>query len=218
MLSASIANTIKTAGNILDLYPLNGTMIIWIKEKHNNNIVRVKDEEWNHSIYVASDNKADLTSLLRYIHNNDKIMKIVSCYEFTNKYEKITDDQKSEVLRLELSDSTKSTTLARSIERFGNVFGKYRLYNVDLPPAQAYLYEHNLFPLALCDVYYDKNNILKRLINKDNIWSTDYIVPQFRTALIKVNTSNNINSRRSNGDNGSNSNSSVRYSNAIKYI
>jgi DNA polymerase-2 len=218
MLSASIANTIKTAGNILDLYPLNGTMIIWIKEKHNNNIVRVKDEEWNHSIYVASDNKADLTSLLRYIHNNDKIMKLVSCYEFTNKYEKITDDQKSEVLRLELSDSTKSTTLARSIERFGNVFGKYRLYNVDLPPAQAYLYEHNLFPLALCDVYYDKNNILKRLINKDNIWSTDYIVPQFRTALIKVNTSNNINSRRSNGDNGSNSNSSVRYSNAIKSI
>ncbi|HXW12667.1 MAG TPA: hypothetical protein VD694_07895, partial [Nitrososphaeraceae archaeon] len=72
MLSASIANTIKTAGNILDLYPLNGTMIIWIKEKHNNNIIRVKDEEWNHSIYVASDNKADLTSLLRYIHNNDK--------------------------------------------------------------------------------------------------------------------------------------------------
>ncbi len=216
MLSASIANTIKTAGNILDLYPLNGTMIIWIKEKHNNNIVRVKDEEWKHSIYVASDIKADLTSLLRYIHNNDKTMKLVSCYEFTNKYERITDNQKSEVLRLELSDSTKTTTLARSIERFGNVFGKYRLYNVDLPPAQAYLYEHNLFPLALCDVYYDKNNTLKKLINKDNIWSTDYTVPQFRTAFIKVNTSNDINSCRSNNDNGSNSN--IRYSNAIKSI
>ena len=53
MLPAHIANTIKIAGNILDLYPLNDTMIIWIKEKHNNNnIVRVKDEKWNHSIYV----------------------------------------------------------------------------------------------------------------------------------------------------------------------
>jgi hypothetical protein len=79
MLSASMTNTIIVAGNILDLYPLNGTMIIWIKEKRNNNIVRVKDKEWNHSIYVASDNKSDLTSLLRYIHSNDKAMKLVSC-------------------------------------------------------------------------------------------------------------------------------------------
>jgi DNA polymerase elongation subunit (family B) len=220
MLSASIVNTIKTTGNILDLYPSNGPMIIWIKEKHNNNIVRVKDEEWNYSIYVASDNKSDLTSLLHYIHNNDKIMKHVKCYEFINKYERITDSQKSEVLRLELIDSTKATTLARSIERFGNVFGKYRLYNVDLPPAQAYLYEHNLFPLALCDVYYDKYNTLKKLINKDNIWSTDYTVPQFRTALIRVYTNNDISRCRNNSDNSDNSssNNDIRYSNAIKSI
>lgn len=215
MLSVYIANTIKIAGNILDLYPLNDTMIIWIKEKHNNNIVRVKDEEWNHSIYVASDNKVDLTSLLRHIHSNDKTMKLVSYYEFTNKYERITDSQKSEVLRLELSDPTKAITLARNIERFGNIFSKYRLYNVDLPPAQAYLYEHNLFPLALCDIYYDKNNTLKKIINKDNIWSTDYIVPQFRTALIKVNTKNDSNSCCSNSNN---KNKDIRYSNAIKSI
>ena len=82
----------------------------------------------------------------------------------------------------------------------GNIFGKYRLYNVDLPPAQAYLYEHNLFPLALCDVYYDKNNTLKKIINRDNIWSTDYTVPQFRTAFIKVNTKDNSNSCRSNSN------------------
>jgi DNA polymerase I len=216
MLSASIANTIKTAGNILDLYPLNDTMIIWIKEKHNNNIVRVKDEVWNHSIYVASDNKADLTSLLRHIHSNDKTMRFVSCYKFTNKYEKITDSQKSEVLRLELSDPTKATTLARHIERFGKVFGKYRLYNVDLSPAQAYLYEHNLFPLALCDVYYDKNSTIKKIVSKDNIWSTDYAVPQFRTALIKVNTKKDRNSYHNNSDNSNNK--YIRYSDAIKSI
>ena len=67
MLSTHITNTIKIVGNILDLYPLNDTMIIWIKEEHNNNnILRVKDEEWNHSIYVASDNRADLTSTSPY--------------------------------------------------------------------------------------------------------------------------------------------------------
>jgi DNA polymerase, archaea type len=222
MLPSHIANTIKIAGHILDLYPLNDTMIIWIKEKHNNNnIVRVKDEEWNHSIYVASDNKADLTSLLHHIHSNNKIMKFVSCYEFTNKYERIMDSQKSEVLRLELSDPTKATTVARSIERFGNVFGKYRLYNVDLSPAQAYLYEHNLFPLALCDVYYDKNSVLKKIINKDNIWSTDYIVPRFRTALLKVSTkkdSSNSGCRSDSNSDSNNKGKNIGYSNAIKSI
>ena len=219
MLPSHIANTIKIAGHILDLYPLNDTMIIWIKEKHNNNnIVRVKDEEWNHSIYVASDNKADLTSLLHHIHSNNKIMKFVSCYEFTNKYERIMDSQKSEVLRLELSDPTKATTVARSIERFGNVFGKYRLYNVDLSPAQAYLYEHNLFPLALCDVYYDKNSVLKKIINKDNIWSTDYIVPRFRTALLKVSTKKDSSNSGCRSDSNSDSNKNIGYSDAIKSI
>ena len=149
-------------------------------------------------------------------------MKLVSCYKFTNQYERITDSQKSEVLRLDLSDPTKATTLARSIERFGNVFGKYRLYNVDLSPAQAYLYEHNLFPLALCDVYCDKNNILHKIVNKDNIWNTDYIVPRFRTALIKVNTrqGDNGSSDNNNANYGKkkNNNKNIGYSDAIKSI
>jgi DNA polymerase elongation subunit (family B) len=189
-------------------------MIIWIKEIHNNNIIRVKDKEWNHSIYVASGNKADLTSLLRHIHTDDRAMKLVSCYEFTNRYERITDSKKSEVLRLELLDSTKATVLAKIIETYKNVFGKYRLYNVDLSPAQAYLYEHDLFPLALCDVYYDKNNILNKIVNRDNIWNTDYIVPQFRTVLIRVNTKKDSNSCYSD----TNNNRDIRYSNAIKSI
>lgn len=213
-MSACSTNTIKTAGNILDLYPLNETMIIWIKEIHNNNIIRVKDKEWNHSIYVASDNKADLTSLLRHIHIDDMAMKLVSCYEFTNRYERITDSKKSEVLRLELLDPTKATALAKIIETYKNVFGKYRLYNVDLSPAQAYLYEHDLFPLALCDVYYDKNNTLNKIVNRDNIWNTDYIVPQFRTVLIRVNTKKDSNSCYSD----TNNNRDIRYSNAIKSI
>ncbi|HZD34104.1 MAG TPA: DNA polymerase domain-containing protein [Nitrososphaeraceae archaeon] len=212
MLPTSIAGTIKKmTGNILDLYHLNDTMIIWIKERNNNNIIRVKDEEWKHSIYIASDNKSDLTSLLCHIHSNDKTMELVSYYTFINKYERATDGQQSEVLKLELSDPTKATTLAKSIERFGNRFGDYRLYNVDLSPVQAYLYEHDLFPLALCDIYYDRNNTLKRIVNKDNVWSTDYIVPQFRTALIKVDIKKDSSSSIS-------SSKIIRYSDAIKSI
>lgn len=211
MLPASTPNTIIITGNILDLYPLNDAMIIWIKEEHNGNTVRIKDKEWHHSIYVASDNKSDLTSLLLYIYNNDKTMKLVTNYKITNQYERIIDGQKSEVLRLELSDPTKATSLAKRIERFGSIFGKYRLYNIDLSPAQAYLYEHNLFPLARCDVFYDRDNILQKIVNKDNIWSTDYTTPQFRSILLNVNIKNDS------SRNGCN-NRSIRYTDTIKSI
>jgi DNA polymerase elongation subunit (family B) len=209
MLSAT-TNTIVTTGYILDIYPLNDRMVIWIREERNSSIIRIEDKEWSHSIYVTTDNKSDLISLLLYIQNNDKTMKLVKSYNLTNQYERITDSQKSEVLRLELSDPTKAITLAKRIERFGNIFGKYRLYNVDLPPAQAYLYEHNLFPLALCDVYYDQNNMLQKLVNKDNIWNTDYTVPQFRSVLIKVNAKKKV-------ENPSSS-KIVRYSDIMKSI
>ena len=218
MLSTSIADTIKMTGNILDLYHLNDAMIIWIKEKHTNNIVRVKDEEWKHSIYVASDSKSDLTSLLYYINSNDKTMRLIRYYTFINRYERITDSQKSEVLKLELSDPAKAITLARSIEGYGNTFGKYRLYNIDLSPVQAYLYEHDLFPLAICDVYYDKNNILKKIINKDNVWSTDYTIPQFRNALIKVDITRDSSSRYRDTNSNRDGSRIIRYSNAIKSI
>jgi DNA polymerase, archaea type len=209
MLSTT-TNTIITTGNILDLYPLNGRMIIWIRDERNSNIIRIEDKEWSHSIYVATDNKSDLMSLLLYIQNNDKTMKLVKSYNLTNQYERITDIQKSEVLRLELSDPIKAITLAKKIERVGNIFGKYRLYNVDLPPAQAYLYEHNLFPLALCDAYYDQNDTLQKIVNNDNIWNTDYTVPQFRSVLIKVNAKKK-NENHSNGK-------MIRYSNIMKSI
>jgi DNA polymerase, archaea type len=207
---SATTNIIVTTGNILDLYPLNDRMIIWIKEERNNSIIRIEDKEWSSSIYVTTDNKSDLISLLIYIQNNDKTMKLIKSYNLTNQYERITDSQKSEILRLQLSDPTIVITLAKRIERFGNIFGKYRLYNIDLPPAQAYLYEHNLFPLALCDVYYDQNNTLQKLVNKDSIWNTDYTVPQFRCVLIKVNTKKKT-EKHSN-------NKIIRYSDIIKSI
>ncbi len=49
-----------------------------------------------------------------------------------------------------------ASSLARKIEKLNknNKFGNIRLYNVDLPPAQSYFYEHDIFPLAFCHVDY----------------------------------------------------------------
>jgi DNA polymerase, archaea type len=65
-------------------------------------------------------------------------------------------------------------TLARKIEMLDD---GYRVYNVDVPPVQSYLYEHNIFPLAFCEV--DNHCSKLRWLNKDSIWSTDYKIPDF---------------------------------------
>ncbi|HZA69877.1 MAG TPA: hypothetical protein VE548_09270 [Nitrososphaeraceae archaeon] len=201
----------KITGWLLDVYPMQDKMVLWIKQNNNNSILRLEDN-WTHSIYVAADNKADLESILFSLLDNkenkrgNNIPPLIKEYKFVSRYERIVDSTKSFVLQLTLFDSTKALTLAKRIERLGSNrfgFGKHRLYNVDLQPAQAYFFEHNIFPLALCDFYYyrDKdsknNNKLLKIVNLDNIWNTNYIVPQLRSVLLKVNArkDNNNNSK-----------------------
>src|SRR4051794_27006428 len=125
------------SGWIFDAYPEGDKMIFWIK-KRDGRTIRLEDN-WSHSIYVASDDKRNLIPLAE-----DAVVK---SHEFVQKFEKITHTEKSEVLKLTLSDSSQAEALARRIMLSGR-FAQFGLYNVDLLPAQAYFYEHNLFPLA----------------------------------------------------------------------
>lgn len=177
-------------------------MILWIKQKKNGNgssnnhtTIRLEDN-WTHSIYIAADDKTDLKLILL---ENENIQSLIKDYEFVSRYEKIIDTRKSNILKLTLEDSKKALTLARRIERLcGGKFGKYRLYNVDMQPAQSYFYEHDIFPLALSEVRLDGSgsvakgeenhrSVKRWIIRDDNIWSTDYEIPSFRTVHIEVN-------------------------------
>jgi DNA polymerase, archaea type len=174
-----------TSGWLFDLYPLDNKMVFWIKQKENGKTIRLEDNNWSHPIYVASDCNSDLKSIVDSIERNDEndsIASLVKDYEFVSRYEKITDGTKSNVLKLKLTDSTKALTLARKIEAIdsNHGFGKYRLYNVDLLPAQSYFYEHGIFPLAFGEVHNDSSKL--RWLNKDSIWSTNY---KLHACLIK---------------------------------
>lgn len=172
-------------GWLFDCYPLDGRMVFWIKQR-NGKTVRLEDKSWNHSIYVASDDKRTLNSILTIDHKN--IGSLIKEREFTLCYEKITDKVKSEVLKLTLSDSTKALTLAGRIGRLAGdkMFGRLRLYNVDLSAEQSYLYEQDIFPLAFSKVSTSSNSKLIWTL-KDNVWSTDYEVPDFKVIHLKVN-------------------------------
>ena len=67
------------------------------------------------------------------------------------------------MLKLALSDSSKAVALANVIEDID--YDKYRLYNVDILPAQAYFYEHDLYTLAKCKVFEQSNSGLTWQVN-----------------------------------------------------
>jgi DNA polymerase-2 len=167
------------SGWLFDAYALNGSMIFWIKKSNSSTTIRVEDKSWNHKIYVASD-----MFLLKSVIENNEILSMIKEYHFSSRYELITDTNRSQVLELELKDSTYSLKLAKKIERMGR-FGQFRLYNIDILPEQSYFYEHDIFPLMECKVDVS-NSKLNWMGNEDNVWSSEYELPSFNDINLKV--------------------------------
>jgi DNA polymerase-2 len=163
-------------GWILDLYPgAPGEMVVWIKGERGEAIRLV--DHWSPSFYIAADERADLSIPLKIVGDELAWTRVVL------KRERITDQSESEVLECKVKDAKKAQQLASRIEQLGP-FGTYRLYNVDLPPNQSYLYERDLFPLAYCEVNRSGGRLEWRL--DDNVMDYDYPLPQLKTLSVDV--------------------------------
>jgi DNA polymerase-2 len=158
-------------GWLFDIYPLEDRMVCWVKQQDGRN-VRLEDS-WTSSIYVAADDEVNFNAILQ----NGSAMQFVKDHDFVNRQEEIIDLNKSIVLKLTLSDPAKAPALARCIERLGR-FGEFRLYNVDVPPAQSYLYQHDIFSLAYCSVHPENSHLIWEL--QDDVWSTTYKLHDFK--------------------------------------
>jgi DNA polymerase, archaea type len=164
------------SGWLFDAYPVKDKMVLWVKQE-NGKAVRLEDN-WSHSVYVAADSRRDLAQLSK----NQAVRHYTKHAKFITKYEKIKDNEKSQVLKLTLADSTKAVALANAIEDID--YEKFRLYNVDILPPQAYFYEHDLYPLAECQVDH-VNGRLAWQVN-DNLKESDYELPDLKVLSIDV--------------------------------
>ncbi len=163
-------------GWILDLYTESpGKMVVWLKLE--NGETRRLVDRWAPSIFVASEDRQDLADLEKGRERDFSWSRRVM------RHERATDASESEVLELVVDDAKKLPALAESVER-SRPFGAYRLYNVDVPPEQTYLYENDLFPLAYCEVTETSDGLSWDL--QDDVWSCNYEVPDLRTVELGV--------------------------------
>jgi len=161
------------SGWLFDAYHINDKMVSWIKNE--NSIQRIEDE-WTSSIYVATDDIKDLERL----EKDSRITDYIKDATYVEKFEKVSDQAKSKVLQLRMKNNSDMLRLAKIIES-SHEFGRYRLYNVDVSPAQNYFYEHDIFPFGKC-------RRDKKWIIDDDIRSTDYILPVFKISYLSVET------------------------------
>jgi len=162
-------------GWLFDVYPLNDKIILWIK---NKNIHRL-EIKWTPSIYVASDNRYKLEKLRK----NQQVLSLITKYKWVNKIEKVSDLKESLVLKFTLKSSSDLLRLGKTIESLDQ-FGVYRLYNVDVPPPQSFMYQYDLFPLG-------KYKIHSTWIPQSEIAETNYDLPVFTKINLQVNAKSN---------------------------
>lgn len=167
----------KVTGWLFDAYTLGDRMVFWIITEQGK-AVRLEDK-WTHSFYVASSNKSDFNTIIK----NKDFGRFVKSYQIVSKQETIFDHSKSDVLKVSLLDSRKASSIAQTMWMLGD-YGQYRLYNVDLLPAQSYFFEHDLFPLAFCEVEPSKGRLQWTL--KDDVWKPDYPLPKFSSIHVEV--------------------------------
>ena len=160
------------SGWLFDVYSLNDKIILWIK---NNRKIHRIEYPWTSSLYVASDNKHHLEKL----KINSIIKSLTKQYCQISMLEKPSHIEKSQVLKITAKNSNELVKLAKKIDALEK-FGVYRLYNVDVPPEQMYLYQHDLYPLGK---YKIKNNVWTEL---SDIYDTDYPLPKFVKIKLKI--------------------------------
>jgi DNA polymerase elongation subunit (family B) len=170
---------LTVSGWLFDAYPIKDRMVFWIRDENSRSISRLEDS-WTPSIYVGSDSKTELETLAQ----NRAVQHYIKHYDFVSRYERIRDHEQSTVLQLTLADASKATSLANAIEDI-DAHNRFRLYSVDILPAQTYFYEHDLFPLAKCKVNVRQGGKLEWLLN-DNVRFTNYHLPDFKVANLDV--------------------------------
>src|SRR5213593_3315505 len=152
-------------------------MVVWLK-KPDGKCVRLTDR-WKPRIHVGGDYRELIDLACKsYIENSI----------FVDKFERAGDIGKSRVLEVVVENEEEAARLARRIQRESR-YSNFRLYDVDVPTPQIYLYQKDLFPLALVEAEEKDEKIEWTL--RDSRETIDYKLPPLRKIRLEVTTRKN---------------------------
>jgi len=167
----------KFRGWLLDLYPSGeGETTLWFIAESGERLRLIDRFQPKIYVYGKIDDLERLTNQLA-------TSKSVAAWRFVEKYANLTDYERSKVLEIDITDCRRIPFFARKVLRLGG-YEKYRLYDVDVPDTQMYLYGRDIFPLAFMEVEAKGKQLSYRLL--DSVESEEYVVPPLRIMWLRV--------------------------------
>ena len=152
-------------------------MAVWIKTEKGQCLKIV--DKWKPYFYVSAPTEEDLLKLTWYLPKNE----VAAECEFVEKFVRLQDSERTKVLRITVPDAASLRFLTGIVWRLGD-YEKYRLWNMDTPLPQMYLYEKDLFPFALVEAKAEKGNVSWKLM--DSTESVDYSIPRLKTVKLRA--------------------------------
>jgi len=163
-------------GRLFDLYPLESSMILWIREE-DGKLHRFEDPF--RPRFYAQGKQSDLLDLFRSLQRGRR----TAGYQWTRKKE-FWSGEEVEVIEIEVVDSEHYAQLPRILPSWEE---KMTFYNCDIPLPQTYLYERKIFPTGRCLVEVEGNRIFE--IHPDpseSVWIDDEGIPDLRVMELRM--------------------------------
>ena len=151
-------------------------MTVWIITEDGERLRLV--DKFTHRIYV-SGKFLNLKNLAEKVEDNPQV---AGC-RFIEKHESFMKASKKKVLEISMSNHRNTLFFASQILQFGG-YEKFRLYNVDIPVSQAYLYEKEIFPLAHVLVINSGKDLFYAVLG--SVTNVCYDIPPFRSMWLNV--------------------------------
>lgn len=174
--SAFDRRVMETKGLLFDLYPLDASMILWIKEEDGS--LRRLEDPFRPRFY-AKGKRTDLLIFWDFLEKG----RWASSYDWTRKREFWTGDE-VEVMEIEVPTGNRYAQLGRILSPWEE---RIRFYNCDLPVAQLYLYEKGLFPTGRCLIEYEGPRLFEiRPDPGESVWTDVGEIPDLRVMALHL--------------------------------
>jgi DNA polymerase elongation subunit (family B) len=163
-------------GRLFDLYPLESSMVLWIKEEDGR--LRRLEDPFRPRFY-AQGKKSDLLDLFDSLQRGQR----AASYQWSRKKEFWSGDE-VEVIEIEVVDSEHYARLPSILPPWEE---KVTFYNCDIPLPQTYLYEKEIFPTGRCLVEIEGNRVFE--IHPDpseSVWVDDKDIFDLRVMELRM--------------------------------
>lgn len=171
--------TRKRVGWLFDLYPVREGMALWLIDRDTEERVMLR-HPWAAAFYVSgpSGTAARAVSALGI---PARVSPVERTEFYTNAPMQVAQVSLSPLL---FPGAVRAFTDALINGRMG--LGGCEVFTCDIPPAQLYLYETGLFPLALCTVEHDEAGRVLAVSALDSPKDIRYALPPLRTMSLTL--------------------------------